>query len=60
MNMILDIVGVDPAVASGPLESTINGTLAVAAYFSVATAILLFMGIAASLTRFRLNADNDL
>ena len=42
--MILDIVGVDPAVASGPLVSTINDTPAVAAYFSVATAMLLFLG----------------
>ncbi|MFC2144280.1 magnesium transporter [Acidobacteriota bacterium] len=44
MPMILDIVGVDPAVASGPLVSTINDTLALAVYFSVATALLLFVG----------------
>ena len=41
MPMILDIVGVDPAVASGPLVSTINDSLALAVYFSVATAMLL-------------------
>jgi magnesium transporter len=44
MPIILDIVGVDPAVASGPLVSTINDTLALAVYFSVATAMLLFLG----------------
>lgn len=44
MPMILDIFGVDPAVASGPLVSTINDTLALAVYFSVATATLLLVG----------------
>jgi magnesium transporter len=44
MPMILDIVGVDPAVASGPLVSTINDSLALAVYFSVATAMLLLVG----------------
>ena len=44
MPIILDIVGVDPAVASGPLVSTINDSLALAVYFSVATAILLLLG----------------
>ncbi len=43
MPMILDIVGVDPAVASGPLVSTINDSLALAVYFSVATAMLLML-----------------
>jgi magnesium transporter len=43
MPMILDIVGVDPAVASGPLVSTINDSLALAVYFSVATAMLLVL-----------------
>lgn len=43
MPMLLDIVGVDPAVASGPLVSTINDSLALAVYFSVATAMLLFL-----------------
>jgi magnesium transporter len=43
MPMILDIVGVDPAVASGPLVSTINDSLALAIYFSVATAMLLIL-----------------
>ena len=43
MPMLLDIVGVDPAVASGPLVSTINDSLALAVYFSVATAMLLFV-----------------
>jgi magnesium transporter len=43
MPMALDIVGVDPAVASGPLVSTINDSLALAVYFSVATAMLLLL-----------------
>jgi len=43
MPMILEIVGVDPAVASGPLVSTINDSLALAIYFSVATAMLLVL-----------------
>jgi len=43
MPMILDIVGVDPAIASGPLVSTINDSLALAVYFSVATAMLLIL-----------------
>lgn len=41
MPMVLEIVGVDPAVASGPLVSTINDSLALAIYFAVASAILL-------------------
>lgn len=43
MPMVLEIVGVDPAVASGPLVSTINDSLALAVYFSVATGLLLVM-----------------
>ena len=43
MPMVLDIVGIDPAVASGPLVSTINDSLALAVYFSVATAMLLML-----------------
>ena len=39
-----DVVGVDPAVASGPLVSTINDSLALAVYFSVATGVLVFLG----------------
>ncbi len=37
MPMLLDIAGVDPAVASGPLVSTINDSFALAIYFAVAT-----------------------
>jgi magnesium transporter len=44
MPMVLDIAGVDPAVASGPLVSTINDSLALAVYFSVATGMLLMIG----------------
>jgi magnesium transporter len=44
MPMVLDLVGVDPAVASGPLVSTINDSLALAVYFSVATGMLLWIG----------------
>jgi len=44
MPMILDVAGIDPAVASGPLVSTINDSLALAVYFSIATGILLVVG----------------
>ncbi|HSN57257.1 MAG TPA: magnesium transporter [Candidatus Sulfomarinibacteraceae bacterium] len=40
MPLVLEMLGIDPAVASGPLVSTINDSLALALYFSVATAIL--------------------
>lgn len=43
MPMVLDMAGVDPAVASGPLVSTINDSLALAIYFSAATALLLML-----------------
>jgi magnesium transporter len=42
--MFLDIVGIDPAVASGPLVSTINDSLALTVYFFVATGMLLVIG----------------
>jgi magnesium transporter len=44
MPMVLDIAGVDPAIASGPLVSTINDSLALAVYFSVATGMMLMIG----------------
>jgi magnesium transporter len=44
MPMVLDLAGVDPAVASGPLVSTINDSLALTVYFSVATGLLLWIG----------------
>ena len=44
MPLVLDLAGVDPAVASGPLVSTINDSLALVIYFSVATGLLLWMG----------------
>ena len=44
MPIVLDIAGVDPAVASGPLVSTINDSLALAVYFSVATGMLVAIG----------------
>jgi magnesium transporter len=44
MPMVLDIAGVDPAIASGPLVSTINDSLALAVYFSVATGMMLAIG----------------
>jgi len=43
MPIVLDMAGVDPAVASGPLVSTINDSLALAIYFSAATALLLML-----------------
>ncbi|MCP4898935.1 MAG: magnesium transporter [bacterium] len=44
MPLVLDILGVDPAVASGPLVSTINDSLALAVYFLMATGILILLG----------------
>lgn len=44
MPLVLDLVGVDPAVASGPLVSTINDSLALTVYFTVATFVLLALG----------------
>lgn len=44
MPLVLDLVGVDPAVASGPLVSTINDSLALGVYFTVATLVLLLLG----------------
>ncbi len=44
MPIVLDIAGVDPAIASGPLVSTINDSLALAVYFSVATGMMLVFG----------------
>ena len=42
--LILKNFGIDPAVASGPLVSTINDSLALVVYFTVATGLLLWMG----------------
>ena len=44
MPLALDVIGIDPAVSSGPLVSTINDSLALALYFAVATGILFVMG----------------
>ena len=44
MPLGLDMMGIDPAVSSGPLVSTINDSLALALFFSVATGILYWMG----------------
>jgi magnesium transporter len=44
MPLALDLVGIDPAVSSGPLVSTINDSLALALYFGVATGILFVLG----------------
>ncbi len=44
MPLGLDMMGIDPAVSSGPLVSTINDSLALTLYFSVATGILYWMG----------------
>lgn len=44
MPVVLDLTGIDPAVASGPLVSTVNDSLALAVYFSVATAVLMTLG----------------
>ena len=44
MPLVLDLVGVDPAVASGPLVSTVNDSLGLTIYFTVATIILVNFG----------------
>jgi len=44
MPLLLSLMGIDPAISSGPLVSTINDSLALALYFSVATGILLWLG----------------
>ncbi len=44
MPLVLDMAGVDPAVASGPLVSTVNDSLALAIFFSVATGVLILLG----------------
>ncbi len=44
MPLILDLFGIDPAVASGPLVSTINDSLGLSIYFTVATIVLLHFG----------------
>jgi len=44
MPLLLDLTGIDPAVASGPLVSTINDSLALAVYFSIATWVLILFG----------------
>ena len=44
MPLLLELTGVDPAVASGPLVSTINDSLALTVYFLVATVALVVLG----------------
>jgi magnesium transporter len=44
MPLVLDLVKIDPAVASGPLVSTINDSLALTLYFIVATSLLIVLG----------------
>ena len=44
MPLTLELAGVDPAVASGPLVTTINDALVLAIYFSVAAGVLLAFG----------------
>jgi magnesium transporter len=44
MPLVLNLLGVDPAVASGPLVSTINDSLALTVYFTIATTILILLG----------------
>jgi magnesium transporter len=44
MPIVLDLMGIDPAVASGPLVSTVNDSLALSVYFLVATGVLIFFG----------------
>jgi magnesium transporter len=44
MPLFLDLMKIDPAISSGPLVSTINDSLALTLYFSVATGILIWLG----------------
>ncbi len=44
MPLILDLLGVDPAIASGPLVSTINDSLGLTIYFTISTALLIALG----------------
>lgn len=44
MPLLLELVGIDPAVASGPLVSTVNDSLALTVYFVVATLALVLLG----------------
>ena len=44
MPLVLDMAGIDPAVASGPLVSTINDSLALTVFFGVATGVLIVLG----------------
>ena len=44
MPLILELVGFDPAVASGPIVTTINDSLVLSVYFAVATGILVWLG----------------
>jgi len=44
MPLVLDMLGADPAVASGPVVSTINDSLALTVFFTIATAVLIFLG----------------
>jgi len=44
MPLILDLLGVDPAVASGPLVSTVNDSLGLTIYFTIATLVMVAFG----------------
>jgi magnesium transporter len=41
--VIMDKIGVDPAIASGPLITTINDILALVVYFGLATAFMNYI-----------------
>jgi magnesium transporter len=44
MPLVLELLGIDPAVASGPIVTTINDSLVLAVYFTVATIMLVVIG----------------
>jgi magnesium transporter len=44
MPLVLTVARVDPAVASGPLVSTINDSLGLAVYFTIATFVMTQLG----------------
>ena len=44
--MIFHAMGIDPAVASGPLITTVNDLIAVISYYGLAALLFIQLGIA--------------
>ena len=43
--LVFDRIGVDPAVASGPLFTTLNDAIALLIYFGSAVGVMQFLGM---------------